>query len=51
VSAYAATAAGRCPAGDRIEPGDLVVEVNDDVVHLECEGVVLAALDDGGTAA
>jgi hypothetical protein len=38
MSAFKAKYAGRCAAvGDTILPGDLVVYVDDDLVHLDCE--------------
>lgn len=41
MSAFEARYAGPCAAGDRIEPGDQVVYVNDDLVHIGCEGDVI----------
>lgn len=43
MSAFEAQYHGRCAAecGSAIEPGDEVVYVNDELVHVECEGAEL----------
>lgn len=45
MSAFKAEYYGPCAAGDRIEPGELVVYVNDVLVHVDCEGPALTQLD------
>jgi hypothetical protein len=45
MSAFTAQYHGPCAAGDRIEPGDQVVYVNDELVHLDCEREALTQLD------
>lgn len=49
MTAVAAQYQGRCPGGDAIEVGDLIVQVNDMWVHLDCEGEALTQLDKDAT--
>lgn len=42
MSAFVAKFGGRCAGcDDRIKPGQLVVYVNDELVHLDCEELAL----------